>query len=113
MSRRTIMMTPRSIDRLNRALTPAELGKLDGKKVLVKSSLDHRDPPAVYHGTIEVRDPMGDQDGPAVAIVLEPESTVTPIRTHPILLDTEEIARLFAAKGEDLPEITVHRRLDE
>jgi hypothetical protein len=88
-----------------------ELRKLDGKKVLVKSSLDHRDPPAVYHGSIEVRDAMGDQDGPAVAIILEPESTVTPIRAHPIVLDTEELARLFAAKGEDLPEITVHQAL--
>ena len=106
------MMTSRSIDRLNQALTPTELGKLEGKKVLIKSSLDRRDPPAVYHGTIEVRDPRGDQDGPAVAIILEPESTVTPIRAHPVVLDTEELAQLFATKGEDLPEITVHQRLD-
>jgi len=107
------MMTSRAADRLNRALTPAELGKLEGKKVLIKSSLDHRDPPAVYHGTIEVRDIMGDQDGPAVAIILEPESTVTPIRAHPVVLDTEGLAQLFAKKGEDLPEVTVHQRLDE
>ena len=102
------MTSLHNTDHLNKVLSPEELERLNGKSVLVKSSRDHRDPPAVYRGTVEILDRVGDQDGPTVAIAVTPQSDVAPARPQTIILDSASLARLVATKGDDLPEITVN-----
>jgi hypothetical protein len=94
-----------------RAPTPEEITHLNGQSVLVKSTVDHRDPPTALRGTIEAR---ADRDGkPAVKIVLEyPDMNNRAARQGIITLDAAGVARLRAGEHDGVFEYTIDRPLE-
>jgi hypothetical protein len=88
-----------------------DLTHLNGQSVLVKSSVDHRDPPIALRGTIEARSsPAGK---PEVKIVLEyPDMNNTAARRGVIDLDRAGIDRLMAGEHDGVYDYTIDRPLE-
>lgn len=89
----------------------SELTQLNGQSVLVKSTADHRDPPAALRGTIEAR--PGARGRPEVKIVLEyPDMNNSAAHHGVIPVNERDAERLLAQGREGVCEYTIDRPLN-
>jgi hypothetical protein len=88
------------------ALSPDNLSRLSGRAITVRSARDGGK--KAHVGFVEVIDAVGDQDGPAVEIILS--SAGEP--RHTIALTTEAILQLLAADSDGDLKIQVDADLD-
>jgi hypothetical protein len=99
---------------MNISASRADLQRLHGKTVLIKSARDHHSPPAGIRGTIEVR-PGADPAKPP-RLVLGwgiPDMFNAPAhRRSAILEDAESIRRLLASEHDGTFEFTIGPELD-
>lgn len=92
------------------AATTAELAYLHGKSVLVRSSIDHRNPPTARRGWLEVRLVDG---APRVQIALEfPQMFQTCAHGRTLTLDEEAVERLLESEREGAFALTIEGPLD-
>src|SRR3954470_15206912 len=101
---------------MNRLLHPeapaaeVDLGRLNGKIVLVKSTRDRRNPPTAMRGTIEVRQNPGAT--PDVSIAVEfPQMFTAPAHHRTIPLDHAAITRLLESEYNGTFEFTIDDEL--
>jgi hypothetical protein len=89
-----------------------DLARLQGATVLVRSTLDRRNPPAARRGSIQIVDT--DQEAPPrVEIVLEfPEMFSKPAHQRAIVLSEESLASLLATEKSGAFEFTIDEKLD-
>jgi hypothetical protein len=88
----------------------ADLSRLNGKIVLVKSTKDRRNPPTGMRGTIVVRDNPG--AAPDVSIAVEfPQMFTTPAHHRSLPLDHADITRLLASEYNGTFEFTIDEEL--
>jgi hypothetical protein len=94
------------------SVNPADLHRLHGKTVLVKSSRDRRNPQTARRGTIEVRQPS--PDTPAeVSLALEyPQMFTAPAHHRTIPLDYSSVLRLMDSEYNGTFEFTIDEELD-
>lgn len=92
-------------------MNSADLIRLHGQSVLVKSTTDRRDPPVALRGTIDAR---SDGIGQApVRIVLEFPDMSNRAAHHGIIpLDAASVDRLLASEHDGVYEYTIDRPLD-
>ena len=92
---------------------PADLHRLNGRSVLVKSAQDHHRPPTAVRGTVEVEPPTREGAGPAVKLVLDlPDRFNTTAHQHIVTLDAAGIARLFHSEREGELEYTLESGIE-
>lgn len=90
----------------------ADLQRLDGKIVLVKSSRDRRNPPTGMRGTIEVRQAAPDSP-PDVSLAVEfPQMFMTRAHHRTIPLDHDDVLRLVASESNGTFEFTIDEELE-
>lgn len=90
----------------------ADLHRLHGKIVLVKSSLDRRNPPSAMRGTIEVRD-IGSNAVPEVSLSVEfPQMFKTRAHHRTIPLDYTDVMRLLESEYNGTFEFTIDQELE-
>lgn len=89
-------------------LDSAALARLDGKTVLVSSTLDQGNPPIALRGTIEVRADAASE--PEVRLALEfPQMFTVQAHHRTVVLDREQVARLLASECSGTFEIELAR----
>ena len=102
---------------MNRTLTPdrtladTDLRRLDGKIVLVKSSLDHRNPQAAMRGTIVVHE----NPGAAADVCVEfdvPQMFGKTAHHRTLHLDYPAVMRLLESEYNGVFDFTTDERLD-
>jgi hypothetical protein len=92
-------------------MKPRDLTQLNGQSVLVKSTVDRRDPPTALRGTIDARP---GRDGRAdVKIVLEyPDMNNSAAHRGAIPVAEQEAERLLAQGRDGVCEYTIDSPLD-
>lgn len=97
--------------RYGRGMTTADLTRLQGQSVLVKSTAEQGDPKIALRGTIEAK--MDDRGFPRVRIVLEfPEMNYRVAHQGVIELDTAGIERLLAGERNGAFEYAINDPID-
>lgn len=92
--------------------TAADLQRLDGKIVLVKSTRDRRNPPTAMRGTIEVRRAQADAT-PQVSLAVEfPQMFTTHAHHRTIPLDQAGVQRLLESECNGTFEFTIDEPLE-
>lgn len=92
-------------------MTTADLTRLEGQSVLVKSTAERGDPRIALRGTIDAK--MDDRGFPVVRIVLEfPDMNNRAAHQGVIELDRAGIERLLASERDGAYEYTVSSPLD-
>lgn len=92
---------------MNRNLNAPNLSMLGGRPVSVRVSRASSGLEAVVPGVIEIRDVTGDQDGPAVVVVLDREAAEARKLPHTLALDTATIARFLHAPPDATLEVAL------
>lgn len=91
---------------------PADVQRLNGKVVLVKSSRDRRNPPTAMRGTIEVRQPIADAP-PEVSLAIEfPQMFTSRAHHRTIALDHADVMRLLASEYNGTFEFEIDDELE-
>ncbi len=86
------------------------LTELNGKNVLVCSSMDHRNPPTARRGTVFVRDAEGT---PVVEVEVEfPQMFTTRAHVRRIQLSDEDLAQMLRSERYGAFTVTLDDRLD-
>jgi hypothetical protein len=102
---------------MNRLLTPegklsaAELQRLEGKVVLVKSTRDHRNPPTAMRGSIEVHENAGGVPDVRIAVDF-PQMFTSRAHRRTIPLDHAALTRLLESESEGAFEYTIDDELE-
>lgn len=92
------------------ARAPADLLRLKGKTVLVRSTRDQRTPPSALRGSIEVHETEG--AAPTVSIALEfPQMFTSRAHHRNIPLDRAALERLVASERNGAFEFTIDDEL--
>lgn len=90
----------------------ADLERLNGKIVLVKSTRDRRNPPTAMRGTIEVRHPTPDA-APEVSLAIEfPQMFKSRAHHRAIVLDHADVMRLLASEYNGTFEFAIDDELE-
>lgn len=99
------------MDRATDTAPAADLDRLHGKIVLVKSTKDRRNPPTALRGTIEVRRPAPDSP-PEVALAVDfPQMFLSRAHHRTFVLDHSELTRLLASEYNGTFEFTIDDEL--
>jgi hypothetical protein len=92
----------------------AEIEKLNGKSVLVKSTRDSRVPPTAMRGSLRVEHTPGARGSTAVNVVLDyPDMFTAPAHQYIIPLDVTEVSRLLSGGMENPLEIMLAIDLEQ
>jgi hypothetical protein len=84
----------------------AQLEKLNGKNVLVKSTRDTRTPSTALRGSLRVGNVTGARGGTVVSVVLDyPDMFTSPAHQCVIPLEVTEVSRLLASSLDEPFEI--------
>ncbi|MBA4138760.1 MAG: hypothetical protein C0518_15750 [Opitutus sp.] len=93
-------------------MTIADRLHLHGQSVLVRSTMDQRNPPTALRGTIDAQSTDG-AERPHLRIVLEyPDMFSVPAHQGVIELDDEAAARLLAGERDGVFEFTIDEPLE-
>ena len=91
-------------------VTAGELRDLQGRIVLVMSSLDHRNPPAGLRGWLEVHE-VGDTETGVYLVVEFPQMFTSRAHHRTIPLSRDDLARLLASERNGALSFTIDDEL--